>query len=76
MSDTTSAMPTPAAPGHEDHVPAHEADDAGHGHAGHDEHGEHAGQLGPIDLAAWGAGLLGIGAGLVVAVCLYVATSL
>jgi len=61
---------------HDDHPPAHEPDDAGHGHAGHDEHGEHAEPLGPIDWAAWGAGILGVGAGLVVAFCLYVATSL
>ncbi len=63
MSDTT----------HDDHPPAHEPDDASHGHAGHDEH---ATALGPIDWAAWGAGILGVGAGLVVAFCLYVSTSL
>jgi hypothetical protein len=66
MSETT----------HDDHAPAHEPDDAGHGHGGHDEHGEHAAALGPIDWLAWGAGLLGVGAGLVVALCLYVSTSL
>jgi hypothetical protein len=60
---------------HDDHAPAHEPDDAGHGHAGHDEHGEHEAARGPIDWAAWGAGALGVGAGLVVAVCLYIATS-
>jgi hypothetical protein len=68
-------------PAHDDHPPEHEPDDAGHQHgheehAGHDEHGEHAEPLGPFDWAAWGAGILGIGAGLVVALCLYVATSL
>jgi hypothetical protein len=66
---------------HDDHPPEREPDDAGHQHgheehAGHDEHGEHAEPLGPVDWAAWGAGILGIGAGLVVALCLYVATSL
>ncbi len=61
---------------HADHPPAHEPDDAGHGHAGHDEHGDHAEKLGPIDWAAWGAGLLGVGAGFVVAACLYLSTSL
>ena len=66
MSETT----------HDDHPPAHEPDDAGHGHGGHDEHGEHATALGPIDWLAWGAGILGVGAGLVVAFCLYVSTSL
>jgi hypothetical protein len=66
MSDTT----------HDDHPPAHEPDDAGHGHAGHDEHGEHATALGPVDWFAWGAGILGVGAGLAVAFCLYLTTSL
>jgi hypothetical protein len=66
MSDTT----------HDDHPPAHEPDDAGHGHAGHDEHGDHGTALGPIDWAAWGAGVVGVGAGLVVAVCLYITTAL
>ena len=61
---------------HDDHPPAHEPDDAGHGHAGHDEHGEHGTALGPVDWFAWGAGLLGVGAGLVIAGCLYIATSL
>ena len=65
MSDTT----------HADHPPAHEPDDAPHGHAGHDEHGEHAEPLGPIDWAAWGAGIVGIAAGLTVAVVLYVSTA-
>jgi hypothetical protein len=66
MSDTT----------HDDHPPAHEPDDAGHGHDGHDEHGSHGAELGPIDWRAWGAGIIGVGAGLVVAFCLYVATAL
>jgi len=66
MSDTT----------HDDHAPAHEPDDADHGHGGHDEHGEHAPALGPVDWFAWGAGILGVGAGLAVAFCLYLSTSL
>jgi hypothetical protein len=61
---------------HDDHPPAHEPDDAGHGHAGHDEHGQHGTALGPVDWFAWGAGILGVGAGLVIAGCLYIATSL
>ena len=50
----------------------------GHGAAVDTAHEGHAGgaPLGPIDWRAWGAGLLGIMAGLVVAACLYVATSL
>jgi hypothetical protein len=55
----------------DDHPPAHEPDDAGHG-----EHEEHGASLGPIDWLAWGAGILGVGAGLAVAVCFYVSTVL
>lgn len=71
MSDTTS----------DDHLPIHEADESGHAHGheehgGHDEHADHGVPLGPVDWAAWGAGVLGAAAGLAVAVCLYVATSL
>jgi hypothetical protein len=66
MSDTT----------HDEHPPAHEPDEGGHGHGGHDEDGGHGTALGPIDWAAWGAGILGVGAGLAVAVCLFVATTL
>ena len=36
----------------------------------------HGAPLGPIDWYAWGAGLLGIAAGLVVAACFYISTSL
>ena len=36
----------------------------------------HGAPLGPIDWFAWGAGLLGIAAGLVVAACFYISTSL
>lgn len=65
---------------HDDHS-APEPDEDGHvhgheEHAGHDEHAEHGKALGPIDWPAWGAGILGVGAGLVVAFCLYVSTAL
>jgi len=71
MSDTIS----------DDHPPIHEVGESGHAdgheeHGGHDEHADHGVALGPIDWAAWGAGILGAAAGLAVAVCLYVATSL
>jgi hypothetical protein len=53
---------------------------ATHGEVAHVDaaHGEHAQgtPLGPIDWPAWGAGLLGILAGLAVAACLYVSTTL
>jgi hypothetical protein len=60
----------------DDDPAAHEPDDAGHGHGGHDEHGEHGAARGPVDWFAWGAGLIGVGAGLAVAFCLYLSTSL
>jgi hypothetical protein len=65
MSETT----------HDDHPPVPEPDDTGGGH-GNAEHEEHGNAAGPIDWRAWGAGLLGVGAGLAVAVCLYAATAL
>ena len=78
-------MPVMSETTHDEHPPAHEPDDAGHGHGehgghgghgGHDEHGEHVTARGPVDWLAWGAGLLGVGAGLAVAFCLYLSTSL
>jgi hypothetical protein len=48
----------------------HGADDHGEDH-GHDDHAHGDGEaLGSVDVTAWGAGLLGIAAGLVVAVCM------
>ncbi len=46
-----------------------------HGDAAHGDHAQGA-PLGPVDWAAWGAGLLGIMAGLVVAACLFLSTAL
>jgi hypothetical protein len=48
-------------------VPGADAVDEAHGHADHAD--EEA--LGPVDVARWGAFLVGIGAGLLVAVCLF-----
>ncbi len=42
---------------------------------GHDEHGDDEELLGPIDRAAWGAGVLGVVIGLVMAMCFALATS-
>jgi hypothetical protein len=75
----TSHEPTPSelsrTEGHEQHRPgdlpgeAHGADDHGGDH-GHDDHA-HAGEaLGPVDATRWGAFIVGIGAGLLVALCL------
>ena len=62
-----------AHPGIEPHAPAH--GDGAHADAAHDAHGQGA-ALGPVDWPAWGAGLLGIAAGLLVAACLYLSTTL
>jgi hypothetical protein len=53
-----------------DDVPGHEPDDAG----GHGEHDEHRESLGPLDIRAWAAGAVGVLLGLVVVLCLVVAT--
>ena len=52
----------------------HGAGDHGEDH-GHDDHAHGDGEpLGPIDLSAWGAGALGIVAGLVVALVMAAST--
>jgi hypothetical protein len=52
----------------------HGVGDHGEDH-GHDDHAHVDGEaLGPIDLVAWGAGALGIAAGLVVALVLAAST--
>jgi len=44
---------------------------------GHDDHGAGHGDepLGPVDVAAWGAGLVGIAISLVIGACFVLATS-
>ena len=52
----------------------HGTDDHGEDH-GHDDHAHGDDEpLGPVDVTAWGAGLIGIAAGLVVAACLAAST--
>jgi hypothetical protein len=66
---------------HADDVPGHDAvahhatDDHGDDH-GHDDHA-HADDeaLGPVDVAAWGAGVLGVGIAIVMAFCFALATA-
>ena len=64
------------APGHagladgDHHSPTDHGDDHGHDDHGHAESG-----LGPIDLAAWGAGVLGVAIALAIAACFALATS-
>jgi hypothetical protein len=75
----TSHEPTPDeldhAEGGELHHPgdvaaeAHGADDHGGDH-GHDDHAHGTEALGPVDTARWGAFIVGIAAGLIVALCL------
>jgi len=60
------------------HSAVHAADDAAthdpaaHGAAAHDDHDRTP--LGPVDAQAWGAGILGVAVGGLVAVLLYVAS--
>ncbi len=61
------------APGHAGAVGHHTTDDHGDDH-GHDDHGHAEEALGPIDVAAWGAGALGVVLGLVIAACFVIAT--
>ena len=70
MSDQHSTHePDPAGSSAADHAAS------GHVEPGHggDDHG--ATTLGPIDVAAWGAGILGIGVALAMTVAFMIATS-
>ena len=60
-------------PGHADAVAHHTTDDHGDDH-GHDDHAHGDEPLGPIDVRAWGAAILGVGFGVVVALCFVVTT--
>jgi len=61
------------APGHAGAVAHHATDDHGDEH-GHDDHAHGEEALGPIDVPAWGAGILGVALGLAVAVAFMLAT--
>lgn len=52
----------------------HEPTDHGDEH-GHDDHAHVESPLGPVDVAAWGAGLLGLLISVVMAACFVVATA-
>ena len=60
-------------PGHAEAVAHHATDDHGDDH-GHDDHGHRDEPLGPVDVNAWGAGLLGVVLGLAVAAAFVLAT--
>ncbi len=72
MSDphATDAPGHPAAAGGDHHDPADHGDDHGH-----DDHGHAEAPLGPVDVAVWGAGILGLAIAVVVAACFALATS-
>jgi hypothetical protein len=52
----------------------HAADDHGDGH-GHDDSAHEAEALGPVDVQAWGALAIGVAAGLVIVLCLFLTTT-
>jgi hypothetical protein len=54
---------------------AHGSDDHGDTH-GHDDHAHAAEALGPVDRAMWGALVLGVALGLLVAACIVVTLGL
>jgi hypothetical protein len=61
------------ASGHGGAVAHHATDDHGDEH-GHDDHAHGEEPLGPVDVPAWGAGLVGVALGLAVAVAFMLAT--
>jgi hypothetical protein len=71
----TSSSHDDDAPGHPGAVAHHSLDDHGDDH-GHDDHAHTEEALGPIDVAAWGAGIAGLLIGFGVAFCFVLATSL
>jgi hypothetical protein len=60
-------------PGHAGAVAHHATGDHGDDH-GHDDHAHGEEPLGPIDVRAWGAAILGLALGAVVAFCFAVTT--
>jgi hypothetical protein len=71
MSTNHSALDTP---GHDGAVAHHQVDDHGGDH-GHDDHAHGEEPLGEVDVAAWGAGAVGVLIGLVVGLCFALATA-
>jgi hypothetical protein len=67
---TADAPDHPGASGADHHAPT----DHGDAH-GHDDHAHEEPVLGPIDTAAWGAGILGVGIAVAMAACFAAATS-
>ena len=62
-----------AEPAPTDHAPT-STDERSHGETGHDD--AHDGEaLGPVNVQAWGALLVGMGLGLIVAICVGISIS-
>lgn len=61
-------------PGHSGAVAHHSTDDPGDDH-GHDDDTHAEEPLGPINVAAWGAGLVGVLIGVAIAACFVLATA-
>jgi hypothetical protein len=61
-------------PGHAGAAAHHALDDHGDDH-GHDDHAHGEEALGPIDVRAWGAGVVGVLLGLIVTVAFVLATA-
>ena len=86
MSDTeTHHEPTPDEAAHDGSDRGHHPGDiAGEAHGvddhgetdGHDDHARGAETLGPLDVERWGALVLGVAAGLLVAACLVITQGL
>lgn len=62
------------APGHAGALAHHETQDHGEDH-GHDDHAHGEDALGPIDVGAWAAGVVGVITGLAMTACFIVATA-
>jgi hypothetical protein len=79
MTDTPDhpvpRTPAGASPGVRDDAHGHDGHDAHDSHAGHGTHEVMGEPLGPVDVAAWAAALLGAGIGALVLVALWVAIS-
>jgi hypothetical protein len=71
MSDDPHLTDTP---GHADAVAHHATDDHDDEH-GHDDHAHAEEALGPIDVPAWGAGVIGVLLGLAVVAAFALATA-
>lgn len=73
---TDDATETHRADGHGAGVGHAHGDNHAGGVDAHAEHGHDEMALGPVDVAAWGAGILGVALGLVTAFCFALSTGL